>query len=139
MSLIEHARAELAAINFGKEDSAVMIGILEKFFDQWESGGAVHAVAPILTRLISGQPLGPLTGADDEWFDPMGDGIMLQNKRCGSVFKDWRTPDGQLAEEAGEGVLTVHDIDNSEWNGKFPYDPTTRHPSDPVVEMHQTQ
>jgi hypothetical protein len=46
-----------------------MIAILEKFFDQWDSGGAVHAVAPILQRLIAGKPLSPLTGADDEWFD----------------------------------------------------------------------
>lgn len=139
MSVIESARAELAAINFGDEDSAVMIGILEKFFDQWDSGGAVCAVAPILTRLISGQPLGPLTGLDNEWVDPIGDGIMLQNKRCGSVFKDWRTPDGMLAENAGEGVLTIHDIDNPQWDGKFPYDPATKQPSDPVMEIHQTQ
>lgn len=58
MSIIEQAKSELAAINFGEEDSAVMIGILEKFFDRWDSGGAVHVVAPVLTRLISGQPLG---------------------------------------------------------------------------------
>lgn len=135
MSLIEHAKTELAAINFGEEDSAVMVSILEKFFDQWDSGGAVYAVAPILGRLISGQPLGPLTGADNEWFDPMGDGIALQNKRCGSVFKDWRGPSGMLSDNAGEGVLTIHDIDNPEWDGKFPYDPSTKYPSDPVMEI----
>lgn len=135
MSLIEHAKIELAAINFGKEDSAVMVDILEKFFDQWDSGGAVSAVAPVLARLISGQPLGPLTGADSEWFDPMDNGIMLQNKRCGSVFKDWRAPDGALSENAGEGVLTIHDIDNPQWDGKFPYNPATKHPAEPVMEI----
>lgn len=135
MSIIEHAKTELAAVNFGEEDSAVMVGLLEKFLDQWDSGGAVHAVAPVFVRLLTGQPLGPLTGEDSEWFDPMGDGLMLQNKRCGSVFKDWRTADGHLSESAGEGALTVHDIDNPAWDGKFPYDPATRLPSDPVIEI----
>jgi hypothetical protein len=69
MSIVDQAKHELKLINFGDEDSAVMIAILEKFFDQWDSGGAVHAVAPILQRLIAGKPLSPLTGADDEWFD----------------------------------------------------------------------
>lgn len=133
MSIIEQAKTELDAINFGKEDTDRMIQILELFFDQWDSGGAVHAVAPILARLIAGQPLGPLTGADAEWFDSLDNGIMLQNKRCGSVFKDWRKPDGHLAEKAGEGVLTIHDIDNPAWDGKFPYDPSTKMPASPVM------
>jgi hypothetical protein len=135
MSLIEHAKTELAAINFGADDSAVMIEIMERFFDQWDSGGAVHAVAPILQRLIAGQPLGPLTGADSEWFDPMGDGLMLQNKRCGSVFKDWRDADGHLSVAAGLGKLTIHDIDNPAWDGTFPYDPSTKLPASPLVEI----
>ena len=135
MSIIEHAKTELAAINFGEEDSAVMVSLLEKFLEQWDSGGAVAAVAPVFVRLLNGQPLGPLTGADDEWFDPMGDGIMLQNRRCGSVFKNWRAEDGHLAETAGLGKLTIHDIDNPAWDGSFPYDPTTRLPSMPVMEI----
>lgn len=135
MSIIEHAKIELAAINFGEEDTAVMVELLEKFLDQWDSGGAVHAVAPIFVRLLSGQPLGPLTGADEEWFDPMGDGIMLQNKRCGSVFKDWRNANGTLSDEAGRGELTIHDLNNAAWDGTFPYDPSTRLPSSPVVEI----
>lgn len=133
MSIIESAKIELKAANFGDEDSAVMVEILEKFFDQWDSGGAVHAVAPVLQRLIAGQPLGPLTGADSEWFDPMGDGTMLQNRRCGSVFKDWRLPDGSLSLVAGEGKQTIHDIDNPAWDGTFPYDPATKFPADPVI------
>jgi hypothetical protein len=141
MSIIEHAKTELAAINFGEEDTAVMVGLLEKFLDQWDSGGAVAAVAPIFARLLSGQPLGPLTGEDSEWFDPMGDGIMLQNKRCGSVFKDWRNPTtGNLSEKAGEGVLLVHDIDAPDRFEPitFPYDPATRLPAMPVFEFSPT-
>jgi hypothetical protein len=135
VSIIEQAKIELAAINFGAEDSAVMIEIMEKFFDQWDSGGAVHAVAPVLQRLIAGQPLGPLTGEDSEWFDPMGDGIMLQNKRYSSVFKDWRDGEGHLSAAAGEGKQMIRDIDNPAWDGSFPYDPQTRLPSSPVVEI----
>lgn len=135
MSIIEHAKTELAAINFGTEDSAVMVELLEKFLGQWDSGGAVHAVAPVFVRLLNGQPLGPLTGADEEWFDPMGDGLMLQNKRCGSVFKDWRDETGHLSESAGLGKLIIHDIDNPGWDGTFPYDPTTRFPASPIMEI----
>lgn len=139
MSIIESAKIELAAANFGEEDSAVMIDILEKFFSQWDSGGAVHAVAPVLQRLIAGQPLGPLTGADSEWFDPMGDGLMLQNKRCGSVFKDWRSEDGHLSTTAGEGKQVTHDLDNPAWDGTFPYDHATKLPSSPVIVFETQQ
>lgn len=135
MSIVEQAKIELAAANFGEEDSRVMVEILEKFFGQWDSGGAVWAVAPVLMRLIAGKPIGPLTGAGSEWHDPMGDGIMLQNVRCGSVFKDWRLPDGTLSQVVGEGVLTVHDIDNPAWDGKFPYSPDGAEVKSPVVEL----
>jgi hypothetical protein len=58
---------------------------------------------------------------------------MLQNRRCGSVFKDWRRDDGSLSMVVGEGTLTIHDIDNPAWDGKFPYDPATKMPADPVI------
>lgn len=135
MSIIEQARAELKRINFGDEDAAAMVDILERFFKQWDSGGAVASVVPVLVRCIAGQPLSPLTGADDEWHDPMGDGIMLQNIRCGSVFKDWRDEHGLLSGAAGLGKQWVHDIDDLNWNGTFPYDPTTRAPAMPIYEI----
>lgn len=138
MSIIEHAKTELAAVNFGADDSKIMIEILEKFLDQWDSGGAVACATPVLVRLIKGQPLAPLTGEDSEWYDPMGDGIMLQNKRCSSVFKDWRSEDGHLSENAGQGTLKIHDLDNLTWDGSFPYDPTTSLPTMPVVEFAAT-
>jgi hypothetical protein len=141
MSIIEHAKTELAAVNFGEEDTAVMVGILEKFLDQWDSGGAVHVASQVFARLLSGQPLSPLTGEDDEWFDPMGDGIMLQNKRCGSVFKDWRMPDGSLASKAGEGELLCHDIDHPKGSGVrivFPYDPITKMVPEPLMTFTPT-
>ena len=125
MSIIEQAKIELAAINFGEDDSRVMIEILEKFFDQWDSGGAVHAVAPVLQRLIAGKPLGPLTGEPGEWVDH-GDGV-FQNRRCGSVFKDPRFHDGKLA----------YDIDAPEPRAAitFPYWTDRAEVSSPLVTL----
>ena len=129
MSIIERAKTELAAINFGAEDSRVMIDILEKFFSQWDSGGAVSCAAPVLQRLIAGKPLGPLTGADSEWHDPMGDGRLLQNIRCSSVFKDrCGVPDGSFH---------IYDIDAADPLAPvtFPYWPDRAEVGSPVIEM----
>jgi hypothetical protein len=95
MSIVDQAKTELAAAGFSDDDTRVMVQILEIFFEQWDSGGAVHAVAPVLQRLIVGKPLSPLTGADDE-FEEVADGV-FQNKRCGSVFKDPRYHGDKLA------------------------------------------
>lgn len=129
MSLIEHAKAELKLINFGEEDTEVMIAILEKFFDQWDSGGAVWTVAPVLQRLIAGKNLSPLTGAPEEWFDH-GDGIK-QNKRCGSVFMDPRFHEGKLA----------YDIDAPEPRAAitFPYWPDRAEVPSPVIVVETNQ
>lgn len=124
MSLIDHAKAELAAINFGKEDTAVMLELLAKFTDQWDSGGAVHAVAPVFVRLLSYQPLSPLTGADDEWVEhDYGTPPYYQNIRCSSVFKD--SKDGPAYDIKGQRKVLV----------TFPYDPATAMPDEPVIEV----
>lgn len=126
MSLIEHAKDELRRINFGEDDTSAMIGILEKFFDQWDSGGAVHAVAPILQRLIAGKCLTPLSGADDEWTE-VGDGV-FQNRRSSSVFKDPRFHEGKLA----------YDLDNPKGPREaieFPYYPERAEVPSPLVEI----
>lgn len=125
MSIIEQAKAELAATDFGDDDSKVMISILEKFFDQWDSGGAVSVAAPVLMRLIAGQPLGPLTGEDSEWIDrsEINGEPMWQNMRCSSVFKD------------GKGHAYDIDADDDRAQITFPYDPTTRMVRPPVYEV----
>lgn len=126
MSIIDQAKDELKRINFGDEDSAAMIDILERFFEQWDSGGAVHAVAPVLQRLIAGKCLSPLTGEPDEWFDH-GGGV-LQNLRVGSVFKDPRFHGGELA----------YDLDNPAGAREaisFPYFPAEAQVSSPVITL----
>lgn len=127
MSIIARAKLELEAVNFGDEDSAVMVEILERFFDQWDSGGAVAVASQVLARLIAGQPLGPLTGNDDEWVEvgTHEGGPFFQNRRCSSVFKQLR-----------DGVMVAHDIDVA---GRppiaFPYRPDRAEVRMPVVEI----
>lgn len=88
-NLLDHAKSELARINFGDEDTVVMLDILDTFFKQWDSGGAVSAVAPILRRLLAAKPLTKLTGAPSEWYVinayPDAD-TTHQNIRCSTVF-----------------------------------------------------
>lgn len=122
MSIIEQAKAELAAINFGEEDSRVMVEILEKFFDQWDSGGAVAVVAPVLQRLIAGKPLGPLMGTDDEWFIHEMEGCYAQNKRCSTVFMDH---DGRAYDIDVPGRPTI----------TFPYWPDKADVREPIYEV----
>lgn len=88
-NLLNHAKSELARINFGDEDTVVMLDILDTFFKQWDSGGAVSAVAPILERLLAAKPLTELAGTPDEWFDIRlysSSNATHQNIRCSTVF-----------------------------------------------------
>lgn len=97
-------------------------------------------MAPVLIKCLLGLPLSPLTGADDEWHDPIGDGMMLQNCRCGSVFKSYRNADG---EPSKGGKELIHDVNapNPMAPITFPYDPGSRvvmaivRSLDPVVEF----
>lgn len=126
MSIIASAKEELKRINFGESDSAAMIEILERFFQQWDSGGAVYVAAPVLQRLIAGKCLSPLTGEDDEWVDH-GEGV-FQNKRVGSVFKDPRFHGGKSA----------YDLDNPAGPRaaiSFPYWPERAEIPSPVIEI----
>jgi len=120
MSIIESAKTELARSNFAEDDQKVIIDIMERFFAQWDSGGAVSVMIPVLDRLLRGLPLAALTGADDEWICGHAGDDMCQNIRCGSVFK------------VGDGK--PHDIDNPAWDGSFPYTPEHRNLS-PVMEV----
>ena len=124
MSIIEQAKEELLRIDFGPEDTEVMIELLTKFFDQWDSGGAVWAVAPILSRLLAGKPLSPITGDEDEWFiHGFDDRMWAQNKRHGSLFM---RRDG-----------TCYDIDAKDphANVTFPYYPEGSDIPAPVIEV----
>lgn len=126
MSIISQAKEELRRVNFGDEGTAVMVDLLERFFAEWDSGGAVYFAAPVLQRLIAGKPLSPLTGDDHEW-NEVGDRV-YQNRRCSTVFKDPRFHDGKLA----------YDLNNPAGSRAaiaFPYWPERAEVSSPLVEI----
>lgn len=129
MSIIEQAEIELKTINFGEEDSMVMVDILKRFFAQWDSGGGVFVAATVLQRLIAGKPLSPLTGADDEWIDrsEMSSNPMFQNRRCSTVFKHG-PGGGGLAYDIDVPGVSKHPV-------TFPYWPKGAEVGDPVVEF----
>lgn len=124
MSISDQAKYEMERAGFEAPDIEVMSHLLDIFFGQWDSGGAVWAMAPVLQRLIAGKPLTPLTGMDDEWLK-MGGGV-YQNRRCSTIFKSVDL----------EGVTLCYDIDTP---GRpeitFPYDTENVQVSSPVVEI----
>jgi len=99
MSLIDHAKTELEIAGlFDKEGdfyegmtgNAVM-ELIEIFSKQGHSGMSAPIVADIFKRLANYEPLGPITGKDEEWSDvrDFGNGkSWYQNKRCSALFKD---------------------------------------------------
>ena len=75
-----------------------ILAICEKFGNSGQSGGSAPYTATALANAIKSlclfEPITPITGVDDEWFEvthmSVGDdsGIIFQNKREGSIFKD---------------------------------------------------
>jgi hypothetical protein len=93
--LVKFAKAELRAAglfdsdaDFNGEIAPCVVAMMETFTAYGHSGGSAAQTLELFTKLANHKPLTPLTGEDDEWNDPMGDGKMLQNKRCSTVFKD---------------------------------------------------
>ncbi len=130
MSIIKWAKDELKQIDFGEEDTAVMLSILEKFFAQWDSGKASAIAIPILQRLLTVKALSPLTGEENEW-QQVGEGVW-QNKRTPSIFKDDHYYEGKLA----------YDLDNP--NGhrtplEFPYYPAEIREPRPIVILDENK
>ena len=140
MSLIEHAKRELATLRKPDEDPDTaeaqtwmeenILDCVQSFADAGHSGGSAAYAVAVLEKLLRFEPLGPLTGEDDEWFRPYcGDGPtelpdLEQNKRCSHVFREngqaydadavvWRDPDGTLVTNF-----------ESRRNITFPYAPT---------------
>lgn len=125
------ARAELDRIDFGASDTAVMLELLRLFGDAWDSGGAVHAVAPILQRLVAWKPLSSLTGEEEEWMEIHTDNkeTVYQNVRLSSVFKIIST---------ATGAIHTYDIDGDQGSRTpvaFPYYPQRAEVHSPVVEV----
>jgi hypothetical protein len=91
---VAHAKRELAAVGYDAEQEEEgpdkwiqqnLLDLLCVFSMQGHSGFSAGYCVSAFEKLARFEPLGPLTGADEEWFDH-GDG-MCQNKRCSHVFK----------------------------------------------------
>ena len=100
MSLVEHAKAEFRAAGWCDENGKFndemqhfmcdqIIELLTIFAEQGHSGSSAPYAIELFSKLAKFEPLAPLTGEDWEWNDT-GHGV-LQNNRCGHVFKDIET------------------------------------------------
>lgn len=116
------AVTEMERAGLDASDVRTMSTILAIFFRQWDSGGAVWAMVPVLEKCLRDLPLSPLTGEDDEWLSGHFEDGMSQNIRCGSVFKK-------------DAIGKCWDIDNPKRDGTFPYSPEQRN-LDPVIKVN---
>ena len=129
---MKHARREFLAIGYippeqddedgpNKWIQENILALLEVFSTQGHSGSSAPYCATIFKKLALFEPLGPLTGVDDEWRD-CGEGLH-QNVRCSHVFKrDGQAYDGngKIFREPDGGCYTNSD---SNVNISFPYTP----------------
>ena len=136
MSLTEHAERELRAAGLFDNDSDYdgMLGdavleLIKVFAGQGHSGMSAGIVTSLFEKLARYEPLGPLTGEDDEWVQlDYGNNIAAQNKRCGHVFK---RADGTAYDGEGrvfrESNGACHTSSASRVDITFPYTPVTEY------------
>lgn len=132
MSLVEHAKRELALLpgdddgdEMQAEMNAHIIRMVELFADEGHSGFSAAYAISVLQKLLSFEPLTPLTGNDDEWVE-VGTGV-FQNSRCSRVFKEDGEAydiDGRVFREPSGACFTGRD---SRVPVTFPYVPTTEY------------
>ena len=91
MGLITHAEKEMALAWPEADEMQDMVKkdvlqLIEVFAKQGHSGFSAPYVLAVFCKLAKYEPLGPLTGADDEWTEA-SKGV-FQNNRCSEVFKN---------------------------------------------------
>jgi hypothetical protein len=132
-NLVAHARTELDAAGYGDGDqmnqmmASGVVDLIRVFSAQGHSGFSASFCCQLFGQIAAFKPLGPLTGADAEWFDhgdTMGEGTRWQNKRCGHVFKSAAGQaydiDAVVFEEPSGSRFTGR---HSRRNVTFPYAP----------------
>ena len=78
-----------------------VIALLDAFGEEGHSGSSAPYAIELFSKLAAFKPIAPLTGEDWEWNEcrkyGSGEGFdgVYQNKRCGAVFKDSKSFDGQ--------------------------------------------
>lgn len=97
-NLIEFAQQELnsllktctdsESLNMQKQINEDIMSMVKMFANQKHSGFSARYALNILSRVLNYKPIGPLTGADDEWVElDYDDRVAYQNKRCPNIFK----------------------------------------------------
>lgn len=127
-NLMAHARRELPPEHGDDMQAAMNRGLLQLlavFTMQGHSGFSASYATSALEKLMRFEPLGPLTGADDEWMDH-GNGI-FQNLRCGHVFKQPDRFNGQAYDLDGRVFREPSGACYTNWDSMvpitFPYTP----------------
>lgn len=128
-NLVAHAVNELTALgNYDDEDGPDrwiannVVDLIRVFSTQGHSGFSAPFCIRIFRDAASFKPLGPLTGADAEWFDhgdSMGPGTRWQNKRCGNVFKG---ADGQAYDI---NAVVFEEPNGCRFTGRYSHMPVT--------------
>ena len=107
--------------DYGGMMGDAVLKLVKVFADEGHSGFSANMAISLFKRIVSFEPLTPLTGEDDEWMET-GDGE-YQNVRCSHVFKSkgitydasgrvFREPSGTCFTGRGSSV-----------NVTFPYTP----------------
>ena len=91
---VHHAQAETAYLLRSKEDgpdrwmAQALVDLARVFSAQGHSGFSAGWCISSVTQLLKFEPLGPLTGEEDEWCVLDYDVDMkAQNKRCSRIFR----------------------------------------------------
>lgn len=137
MGLVEHAEFEMRHwLALPDDDPQRWIAdgtmaLIREFASQGHSGSSAPYAVSVFQALASYQPLGPLTGEDDEW-NEVGHGI-FQNRRCSHVFKEGGQAydnNGRVFREPSGSCYTSAD---SRVPVTFPYTPSTEYVD--VIEL----
>ncbi len=134
MTFREWAKQELDRIpkdSEGLQDkiNKDILAFIELFESQNHSGLTGNYVIGILTKLLNGVPLFPLTGEEDEWEDVsylFNDRIVEQNKRYRKVYRENRDNSTAFIRDAKvfsvDGGKTWFTCNKSEKYITFPYE-----------------
>jgi hypothetical protein len=127
-NLIEYAKRELELAGYfdpkgvyGGMLGTAVLTLIETFSEEGHSGMSASIAISVFERVARFEPLTPLTGADDEWYEPTPG--TFQNIRCPHVFKEngeaydiegriFRDPDGSCFQSKDSRVPVT-----------FPYTP----------------
>lgn len=92
MGVVDHAKYELRKnLALGEDEpdrwmADNVIELLDVFAKQGHSGSSAPYLVGLFKTLAMFEPIGPLTGEDDEWIEHSPG--QFQNRRCSHVFKD---------------------------------------------------